>query len=105
MSNLLYSFTTQCLFTSHLSLKVCELFEKLCNREYRVYCYLLVVLLVFELCVCSHLSAGQCVPGQFDFSKVAFADGLQQSIAANVWLFICDGRHGAAAWRQTVTAG
>lgn len=54
--------------------------------------------------LCSHLSAGQCVSGQFDFGEVALADGLQQAVVADVRLLVCDGRHRAATWRQTVAA-
>ena len=53
---------------------------------------------------CSHLSAGQCVSGQFDFGEVALADSFQQAVVANVRLFVGDGGHGAATWRQTVAA-
>lgn len=55
--------------------------------------------------VCSHLSAGQRVSGQFNLGEVALADGLQQAVVADVRLFIRDGRHGAATCRQAVTAG
>lgn len=42
--------------------------------------------------------------GQFDLGEVALADGLQQAVVADVRLFVCDGRRGAATWRQTVAA-
>lgn len=40
---------------------------------------------VQKLCP-SHLSAGEDVPGQFDLGEVALADGLEQSVVADVGL-------------------
>jgi len=55
--------------------------------------------------VCSHLSASQDVSGKFDFGKVALANGLQQPVVADVWLFVYDCRNRAATRWQTAAAG
>lgn len=46
-----------------------------------------------------HLFASEDVLGQFDLGEVAFADGFQEPVAADVWLLVCCGvGHVAALW-------
>lgn len=52
----------------------------------------------------SHLSASKDVAGQFDFSKVTLADGLQEPVVADVRLIIRAGSHGVPAARAQGTA-
>ena len=52
----------------------------------------------------AHLSARQRMSGQFDFGEVAFADGLQQTVVADVRLFVRERHAGAARRRQAVPA-
>ncbi len=41
--------------------------------------------------------------GKFDFSKVPFADGFEESVVPDVRLFVSDGRHRVAAAWETVS--
>lgn len=45
----------------------------------------------------SHLPAGQDVAGQLDFSKVSLADGLEQTVVADVRLLVGAGGDGVPA--------
>lgn len=45
---------------------------------------------------CSHLSAGQDVASQFNFSKVALADGFEEPVVADVRVVWARG-HGVTA--------
>lgn len=62
-------------------------FSVIIIRIFSAFCFLCIVFLSF-LFLWTHLSAGQYVSRQFNLGEVAFADGFEQSVVSNVWLFI-----------------
>lgn len=53
----------------------------------------------------THLPAGEDVPGQLDFGKVAFPNGSQQAVVAHVGLLLGTGGDGVSAAGTQGAAG